>query len=123
MEKEMMEQLKKLLDQPGVRGKKYLRNFIWMNEAEPLYKKGECFEVTDRGHRILGKPVVRFHAKIEEVQFFPGDKIIRYKMVTKVKRGNREFETDLFVPEYSMGKKVEDWVNEFPEEEPEKAAM
>lgn len=58
----------KLLEDPDFKGKKQLRHLLWLNTTKPKFAVGDCFFVTDPGHRLFGFPVKDFKAKIVEIK-------------------------------------------------------
>ena len=67
MKKSQIKVFEELLQDKNVRGKKWLRYLLWLNTTDPKYKEGDCFEVSDRGHRVYGYPVKDFKAKVVNV--------------------------------------------------------
>lgn len=70
MKKSQIKVFEELLQDKDFRGKKDLRHLLWLNTSEQKFKVGDCFEVTDRGHRVYGYPVKDFKAKIVEVRSY-----------------------------------------------------
>lgn len=58
----------KLLEDPDFKGKKQLRHLLWLNTTKPKFAVGDCFFVTDPGHRLFGYPIRDFKAKIVEIK-------------------------------------------------------
>ena len=57
MKKVYVNQINKMLSDPDVKGKSVLRKLLWHNTVIPKYAVGDCFIVTDSGHRVFGVPV------------------------------------------------------------------
>lgn len=106
MKKSQLNALNKMMEDPDVKGKKLIDRVIWLNTVKPKYKVGDCYEVTDPGHRIYDVPVRNFKARIEEVQKWSADKLIQYKLVAHVKSGSKEGDFTIHVLEGGIGKKV-----------------
>lgn len=68
MTKGQINTFNKLLEDPNFKGKKHLRHLLWLNTSKPKFKVGDCFEVTDPGHKLFGYPVKDFKAKIVEIK-------------------------------------------------------
>lgn len=111
LSKEKLDFLHELLNDKEVKGKKLLKDFVWLNEHEPKYKVGECYLVTDRSCTICGKRVVNFKGKVREVMSFRGSETYRYgfdlEIICKGKKRNSYIAMD----EEDVGVKVEDNIN------------
>lgn len=64
MTKEQVKVFEQLLNEKGFMGKKMLKYILWMNTTPTKFKVGECFIVSDPGHKVYGYPVKNFKAKI-----------------------------------------------------------
>lgn len=64
MTKEQIAVFEQLLKDESFKGRKELRHLLWLNTAKPKFKNGECFKVTDPGHKIFGHLVLNFNAMI-----------------------------------------------------------
>ncbi len=112
MKKKELEVLESMLQDPDVKGRKLIERVIWLNTVAPKYKIGECFEVTDPGHKVYGVPVKRFRARVTNIltsQLF--GKVYRYELSAHVRCGNKELDTEIFLDENDIGKRVSDNLN------------
>lgn len=64
MTREQIAVFEQLLNDKDFKGKKELKHLLWINTTKPKFKNGECFKVTDPGHKIFGYPVINFGARI-----------------------------------------------------------
>ena len=102
MKKSDLKKLEEMRNDPTVKGKKLIDGVIWLNTVKPMFKMGECFEVSDIGHRVYGVPVHNFHAEIKEVSLFWQDKYIQYKLVAHLKVGDKETDTFIYKDERDL---------------------
>lgn len=63
-----------IMERKGIRGKKDLDEFIWLNTHDPKFKKGEIVKVTDRSYRICEQRVVGWTGEVETITSFRGIK-------------------------------------------------
>lgn len=117
MKKTQLNALQKMLEDENVKGKKLLERVLWLNTTEPKYKVGDCYEVSDRGHRVYGNPVKNFTAKIVEVRVNSIDRVYTYKLEAQVKCGEKETTTNIYKSESELKycRKCKDKVNELAE--------
>lgn len=85
MKKDQIKVFKDLLEDNDFIGKKQLDWLLWRNTTQPKFKVGECFKVSDSGHRVFGTPVVNFNARIDAVQCYVTEKAYRYRLQAIVK--------------------------------------
>lgn len=104
MTKEQLNVLKELAKSPYFKGKDMLEWLIWRNTSEPLYKKGDCFKVTEQGMRIFGVPVQRFAAEVVDSFCWKMDKTWFYHLKMIVYKGEKKYETTITKPEYELGR-------------------
>lgn len=112
MTKKELDVLESMLHDPDVKGHKYIRRIIWLNTTFPKYEIGECFEVTDPGHRVYGVSVNRFRARVTKImtnQLFGN--VYRYELVAHVRCGSKELDTKIYKNENDIGRKVSDNLN------------
>lgn len=69
MKKTQINALEKMLADENVKGKNFIEKVIWLNTAKPKFKIGDCFVVTDRGHRIYGYPLNDVKSTITEIRY------------------------------------------------------
>lgn len=68
MTKAQLKTLEQLREDKDFKGKKMLNYLIWLNTTTPKYKVGDCFKVSDRGHRVYGQPIRDFNAKVTKIE-------------------------------------------------------
>ncbi len=102
MKKSQIKVFEELLADPSFNGKKQLKHLLWLNTAPQKAKVGDCFVVSDPGHRIYGHPIKNFNAKVVGVSAFITDEDWYYKLEMVVIYGGKEtvtavhlFERDL----------------------------
>lgn len=88
--------LEELLQDEGFKGKKMLRHLLWRNTTEPKYKKGDCFLVSDPGHRIYGHPVKNFKAKVLSASSFINEEEYQYELEMVVQCDGEEYTTKAY---------------------------
>ena len=108
MTKRDLSKLEALLDDPNIKGKKLIRQLIWLNTVKPKCKIGECYEITDPSRRIYGVQIKNFHAQVVDINYNYQEKYIQYEMSLKVINSDKEYNTDAYVLEAEIGKKVKD---------------
>lgn len=64
--------IEELLNTDGIKGKQQLRHVLWLNTSTPKFQIGDCFVVSDPGHRVYGYLVKGFKGKVTEVRAFGG---------------------------------------------------
>lgn len=84
MKKSQIKVFEELLEDKGFRGKKTLRHLLWLNTVSPKFNVGDCFKVSDSGHRVYGYPVRDFNAKVVNVGAFLHVNEWRYEMEADV---------------------------------------
>lgn len=82
-QKKMFEDLIKDKD---FRGKDSLKHLLWLNTVNPKFDKGDCFYVTDAGHRIFGYPIIHFKGKIKEIRSYATSETYLYILEVVVRR-------------------------------------
>ena len=80
MDKKYEKMFKELLEDKEFKGKKALKHLLWLNTVEPKFKIGDCFLVTDYGHRIFGHQVINFHAKVVEIKSWRNEEEYQYTL-------------------------------------------
>ena len=80
MTKAQINTFNKLLADPSFKGKKQLRHLLWLNTTKPKFDIGECFKVSDPGHRLFGYPVKDFNAKITEIKTWKDEEEYFYSL-------------------------------------------
>lgn len=105
MTSEQIKVINELLNDKGVKGKKQLKNFLWLNTSTPEFKIGECFIVSDPGHRVYGYQVKNFKAKVTEVKAFGGGMFEcewRYTLEMEVECGSAKTVSKVFKSESEL---------------------
>lgn len=110
------------LADPKFKGKKFLKNLLWTNTTEPKYKKGECFKVSDRGHRVYGIQVMNFGAKIVGITSSITEEEYRYELEMLIKCNGQEttamvykYESELTVKADNNITVIGNPINNYPE--------
>lgn len=102
MTKSQIKVFEALLADPTFKGKKSLRHLLWLNTVKPKYGLGECFKVTDPGHRVYGHPVRNFNAKIIEIVSFRDYEEYRYKLEAEVECDGRKTLVNVYMDEADL---------------------
>lgn len=89
MKKSQVKVFEELLQDSNFKGKKQLRHLLWLNTSKPKFEVGDCFEVTDYGHRIYGHQVINFKARVVEVYTWKTDDNWYYKLEMEVICGDK----------------------------------
>lgn len=108
MTQEQIKVFEELMESKETRGKDQLRHVLWLNTTEPKFKIGECFEVTDRGHRIFGYPVKDFKAKITKISSFINEEEWRYELEVEVECDGKMVTSKVYKYERELIKRCED---------------
>lgn len=96
------------LADPKFKGKKFLKNLLWCNTTEPKYKKGDCFKVSDHGHRVYGVPVRNFGSKIVDITSSIQEEEYRYEMDMLIKCNGKEITVKAYKYESELIVRAED---------------
>lgn len=96
MTKAQVKVFEELLKDPKFAGKKQLKHLLWRNTTEPKYKKGDCFLVSDPGHRIYGHPVRNFKGKVLSTSSFINEEEYRYELELVVQCDGKEYTTKAY---------------------------
>ena len=83
MKKTDLNVLKRLLNEEGIKGKKRLEQFIWVNTVPSKYNVGDKVKVTDRRTTINGSRVIDWIGTVEKVRTVMNE--LRYTYDIKVK--------------------------------------
>lgn len=105
MKKQDLNVLERLLKEDGIKGKKRLEQFIWVNTVPSKYNVGDKVKVTDRRTTINGSRVIDWIGTVEKVRTVMSE--LRYTYDIKVKyitKDNIVKETKVFVNEYDIKK-------------------
>lgn len=115
MNKRDIKILERMIADPDIKGKGSLRKVLWLNTVKPKYKVGDCYKVTDPGHRVYGVPIKDFRAKVERIEYRWDVSVqygrVVYVMTAHVVNGDKEMDANIYMAEYSIGRKVKDNVN------------
>lgn len=102
MTAEQIKVFEQLLNDKGFKGKKQLKHLLWLNTSTPKFQIGECFIVSDPGHRVYGYPVKNFKAKVTEVKAFGGgifESEWRYTLEMECECGYANTVANMFISE------------------------
>lgn len=89
MTKAQIKVFEELLATEGFKGKEQLRHVLWLNTVPPKFQKGDCFIVSDPGHRVYGHPVRNFKGKIVDVKAWKDQEDWYYKIEMDVRTGDK----------------------------------
>lgn len=89
MTKEQVQVFEELLSSADFQGKKQLRHVLWLNTVKPKFKVGQCFIVSERGHKILGHPVRDFNARIVKISSYINEEQWFYELEVEVRAGDK----------------------------------
>lgn len=119
--------LEELVADKNFKGRDSLKHLLWLNTTEPKYKVGECYLVSEPGHRIFGTPVKNFRGKITKVRCWRDSFEFSYELEGIVKSTNgRQTTTHYFIRESEIGKPCSDnitnlavdWTKDYDDEIP-----
>lgn len=102
MKKSQIKVFEELLEDKDFKGKKWLRYILWLNTTKPKYKEGDCFVVSDRGHRVYGYPVQNFKAKVFEVSSMLNYHEWRYGLEAEVECGGKRTTVRIYQDEHKL---------------------
>ena len=106
--KEQIKIFEECLNSPGFKGKKHLKHLLWCNTVQPKFKKGECFKVSDYGHRVYGVPVRNFGAMIVDVTSSIVEEEYRYELEMLIKCNGKETTVKVYKYESELIERTED---------------
>ena len=115
MTKEQVKVFEECLKDPKFKGKKFLKNLLWVNTTEPKYRKDDCFKVSDPGHRVYGVPVRNFSARIVEITSSIREEEYRYELEMLVKCNDKELTVKAYKYESELIVRADDNVNNIEE--------
>lgn len=100
-----------LLQSADFKGKKDLRFLLWLNTSKPKYEIGECFKVTEYGHRVFGQQVIEFNAKIVRIysQRFVEEWFYELEMICKC--GDKETTVKQYAAEHKLSTQADGNIN------------
>ena len=98
----------KLLENDAFKGKDQLRHLLWLNTTIPKHSVGDCFLVSEPGHRVFGHPVRNFKGKIIGVHNFKTENVYRYTLEGIVKCGDRQTPVRYYSSESDLVHRCED---------------
>lgn len=112
MTKEQKEALTKLLSDEGIKGKELIKRVLWLNDSSPKFNVGDCYKVTDRGHRLYGNEIVNFNGKIVEItrSKFANEFVYKFEVIAKLNE-EKECVSSSFIRESVIGEKADDNIN------------
>lgn len=102
MKKSQIKVFEELLQDKNFRGKKTLRHLLWLNTVQPKFKEGDCFKVSDSGHRVFGYPVRDFNAKVISVGAFLHVNEWRYELEAEVECDGKQITVKVYKEEHEL---------------------
>ena len=113
MTKQQIKVFEELLKDKDFKGKKALKHLLWLNTSKPKFKVGDCFIVSDPGHRIGNFPVKDFKAKIIEISSWRDEEDWFYHLECFVEINGRQTTTNVHKYETDLDRAIrcEDNVN------------
>ena len=109
MTKSELNTLQKLMEKRDIKGKKLLEQFIWLNTTKPKYTIGNCYIITDIGHRIYGVPIENKKAKLIEIRNILSEKQYLYKFELEFETADgRHLTSTACTIERYIGRRVSD---------------
>lgn len=109
MTKSELNTLQKLMEKEDIKGKKLLEQFIWLNTTKPKYTIGNCYIITDIGHRIYGVPIENKKAKLIEIRNILSEKQYLYKFELEFETTDgRHLTSTAYTIERYIGRRVSD---------------
>lgn len=112
MTKTELNTLQKLMRKEDTKGKKLLERVIWLNTTSPKYAIGDCYLITDRGHRVYGVPVMNMKGKIIHVHSNSMGKTYQYYVELNIVSNSGIHDViKVCIQENDIGKKVNDNIN------------
>lgn len=88
MKKAQIKVFEELLQDENFKGKKALKHLLWMNTSKQKFNVGDCFIVSDPGHKVFGYPVNNFKAKVTKVTSWKDTEEWYYHLEMKIVCGN-----------------------------------
>ena len=113
MTKQQIKVFEDLLKDKDFQGKKALKHLLWLNTSTPMFKIGECFIVSDPGHRIGNHPVKDFRARIVSVSSWRDEEDWFYKLEAHVEINGKQTTTQInkYESDLARASRCEDNVN------------
>lgn len=110
MKKSQVKVFEELLEDKDFKGKKWLRHLLWLNTVKPKFKEGDCFMVSDSGHRVYGYQVINFKAKIVDISSMLCNPVWRYGLEAVVECNGKQTTVMIYQDEneLSRAKRCED---------------
>jgi hypothetical protein len=102
MKKSQVKVFEELLQDKEFQGKKWLRYLLWLNTTKPKFKEGDCFEVSDSGHRVYGYPVKDFKAKVVGVTSYLNSFEWRYELEAEVECDSKQATVKVYQDESEL---------------------
>lgn len=96
MKKSQIKVFEELLQDESFKGKQQLKHLLWMNTIKPKFKKGDCFEVSDRGYRVFGHPVIDFKAKIDKITSWKDKEEWYYHLTMNIVCGDKTEQVSVY---------------------------
>lgn len=113
MTKQQIKVFEDLLKDKDFTGKKALKHLLWLNTSTPKFKVGDCFIVSDPGHRVGNFPVKDFKAKIVKISSWRDEEDWFYTLEAYVEINGKNTTTNIHKYESALwqAKSCEDNVN------------
>jgi len=95
MTKQQIKVFEELLKDKDFNGKKSLKHLLWLNTSKPKFKIGDCFIVSDPGHRVFNFPVKDFKAKIVKISSWRDEEEWFYTLEASVEYNGKQITTNV----------------------------
>lgn len=112
MTNEQIKVFEELLADETFKGKQQLKHLLWLNTSKPQLDVGDCFIVSDRGHKIYGHHVSNFKAKVVRIYSWKDSEEWQYELSMDVECEGKtttsmvyKTETELLRAEQCIGNK------------------
>lgn len=104
MKKSQIKVFEELLEDKDFKGKKWLRHLLWLNTVKPKFKEGDCFMVSDSGHRVYGYPVKDFKAKVVDISSMLCNPVWRYGLQAEVECDGKQTTVMIYQDEHELSR-------------------
>ena len=108
-QKEIANIIQGLLDRDDVKGKKALRDVLWLNTVETKYRIGDFINASDYGLRIGGDRVVRWNMRVAKIIYHtPWSRDYHYECICQVVNNGKSNEHTIHVSEGKLSDMTEE---------------
>lgn len=111
MSKQQIKVFNELLESADFKGKKSLKHLLWLNTSKPKFEIGNCFKVTEHGHRVYGKQVIDFNAKIVRIYSMKDENEWYYELDMICKCGDKETTVKQYAAENELRRRADGNIN------------